>query len=66
MATALSIHIGLNGVDPSAYNGWAGTLSGCVNDANAMKAIADSLGYTSTLLLNQSATSSAVMRQAPL
>jgi hypothetical protein len=62
MATALSIHIGLNGVDPSAYNGWAGTLSGCVNDANAMKAIADSLSFTSTLLLDQSATSSAVIQ----
>jgi hypothetical protein len=33
-----------------------------VNDANAMKAIADSLSFTSTLLLDQSATSSAVIQ----
>lgn len=63
MSTGISIHIGLNGVDASAYNGWAGTLSGCVNDANSMKAIADSLGYSSTLLLDSDATSSTVIQQ---
>ena len=62
MATGYSIHIVLNGVDPNAYNGWAGTLAGCVNDANAMKAIADSFAYSSVLLLNEQATSAAVIQ----
>src|SRR5690348_4992479 len=63
MANGYSIHIGLNGVDPNSYNGWPGTLAGCVNDANAMKAICDSLGYSSVLLLNSDATSSAVIQE---
>jgi hypothetical protein len=63
MANGVSLHIGLNHVDPNAYNGWGGELAGCINDANAMKAIADSLGYTSTQLLNEQATASAVISQ---
>ncbi len=63
MANGVSLHIGLNHVDPNAYNGWDGQLAGCINDANAMKAIADSLGYTSTQLLNEQATASAVISQ---
>ena len=57
MPTAKSIHIGLNHVDPNGYNGWDGELSGCINDATDMKAIADSLGYSSTLLTDSDATS---------
>ena len=45
MANGVSLHIGLNHVDPNAYNGWGGELAGCINDANAMKAIADSLPH---------------------
>lgn len=60
---ALSIHIGLNHVDPSGYNGWDGQLSGCINDAQDMKAIADGLGYQSVLLTDAQATSSSVIQQ---
>lgn len=62
MAQGLSIHIGLNRVDPSSYNGWDGQLIGCVNDAQAMLSIAESLGYNTTLLLNEQATSSRVLQ----
>ena len=37
MATGISIHLGLNGVNSQAYNGWDGALSGCVNDAQSMR-----------------------------
>jgi hypothetical protein len=60
MSKGVSIHIGLNRVDPAAYNGWAGTLTGCENDARAMQKIADACGYTSRLFLNDQATSAAV------
>ncbi|MBL8529394.1 MAG: caspase family protein [Burkholderiales bacterium] len=58
MANARSIHVGLNYVDPDAYNGWNGELSGCINDARDMQAIADGLGYASLLLTDSEATSS--------
>ena len=39
MPRGYSLHIGLNHVDPDAYDGWDGRLFGCINDANAMKEI---------------------------
>ncbi len=62
MAIGLSLHIGLNFVNPAAYNGWNGELAGCINDARDMKAIADSLGYSSTILTDSGATVAAVCR----
>jgi metacaspase-1 len=57
MAQGLSIHIGLNNVDPAKYSGWNGQLSGCINDANAMKKIAAAMGFGSPqMLLNEQAT----------
>ncbi len=66
MATGLSIHIGLNSVDPNHYtdqngNPWPGYLVACESDARAMKAIADTQGFTSQILLTQQATSDAVI-----
>ena len=40
MSRGISLHIGLNSVDPNSYEGWDGRLAGCVNDANSMKQIA--------------------------
>jgi len=40
MSKGLSLHLGLNRVDPDHYQGWDGQLSGCVNDAQAMSSIA--------------------------
>ncbi|MDP9071378.1 MAG: caspase family protein, partial [Actinomycetota bacterium] len=34
----MSLHIGLNRVDPDGYNGWSGDLAGCENDARDMRA----------------------------
>jgi len=59
----LSIHIGLNHVDPSAYNGWDGALAGCLNDANDMYNIASTLGYQSTLITDSAATSQRVISE---
>lgn len=57
----ISIHIGLNHVDPAAYNGWDGALSGCINDANDMNAIAEELGYSATLMTDSDATADNVV-----
>lgn len=57
----ISIHIGLNHVDPDAYNGWDGELAGCINDANDMRDIANGLGYQSSTLIDSQATSHAVI-----
>ncbi|MBL0140580.1 MAG: caspase family protein [Betaproteobacteria bacterium] len=62
MPRGLSIHIGLNSVDPAKYGGWDGQLSGCINDARDMKAIADQLGYTSSLMTDSQATGAAVVQ----
>lgn len=53
----ISIHLGLNAVDPKHYGGWNGTLNACEADAKDMKAIADAQGFKSTLLVTKDATS---------
>ena len=40
MAKGISIHIGLNHVDPKHYQGWDGALNACIADANDMRALA--------------------------
>jgi metacaspase-1 len=61
MAQGFSLHIGLNGVDASKYNGWPGTLSGCLNDANAMQAICANQGLTTQMLLDADANADAIL-----
>jgi hypothetical protein len=56
MAKGIAIHIGLNSVDPSCYEGWAGTLVACEKDAHDMANISRVQGYTSTMLLTPDAT----------
>jgi hypothetical protein len=56
----LSLHIGLNSVDPKGYGGWSGPLNACENDARDMAAIAAKQGYKSKILLTKEATSTAV------
>lgn len=63
MAKGLSIHLGLNSVDPKHYNGWDGQLRACENDARDMQQIADSQGYHSVLLLTGEATSDHLLKQ---
>lgn len=61
MARGVSLHIGLNRVDPAHYQGWDGELAACEFDANDMRAIAESQGFESRSLLTQEATSEAVL-----
>jgi metacaspase-1 len=66
MAKGLSVHIGLNSVDPNHYfdqngNPWEGNLVACESDARAMKAIADKQGFASQIFLTQQATSDTVL-----
>ena len=62
MPRGISIHIGLNFVDPARYNGWDGQLSGCINDARDMKAIADGIGYQSSIMTDSQATAATVLQ----
>jgi hypothetical protein len=57
----ISLHIGLNRVDPAHYQGWDGALTACEFDANDMRAIAESRGFEPRSLLTQEATSDAVL-----
>ena len=58
---AQSLHIGLNGVSPAAYAGWAGPLAACEFDANDMAALARGKGMQPKLLLTKRATRAAVL-----
>jgi hypothetical protein len=60
MSRGISLHIGLNSVDPNSYEGWDGRLAGCVNDANSMKQIAADAGYETKQLITQKATQAAL------
>jgi len=55
---AVSLHIGVNKVDPSYYPGYnVPNLLGCVNDAKAWQEYAEETGYQSPILLtNKGAT----------
>jgi metacaspase-1 len=60
LARGLSIHIGLNTVDPDHYGGWSGTLRACEFDANDMASIADHNGFETRTLLTRQGTAEAV------
>ncbi|MFE4258800.1 caspase domain-containing protein [Streptomyces sp. NPDC056883] len=56
MPTGLSIHVGLNKVDPAAYDGWDGTLLACENDARDMASTARAGGFDDTVILTEDGT----------
>jgi hypothetical protein len=61
MPKGISIHIGLNHVDPNHYEGWDGELGACEADARDMRALAKKQGFGgNTLLLSKQATAEAV------
>lgn len=62
MAKGIAVNIGLNYVNPAAYNGWNGELAGCINDARDMNQIATQLGYAATLMTDAEASASEVTR----
>jgi hypothetical protein len=67
MSRGLSVHIGLNSVDPSHYvdgdgKPWEGRLNACENDARDLAALAGELGYqVGAPILTKDATSTAVI-----
>jgi len=62
MANGMSIHIGLNQVDPKKYQGWSGDLVACEADANDMEALATARGFaTRKKILTKAATSANVI-----
>ncbi len=61
MAKGISLHIGLNQVDPAQYEGWDGALTACEFDANDMQAIAKKRRFSTQKLLTKDATSTAVL-----
>jgi len=61
MPQGISVHIGLNRVDPDQYEGWDGQLAACEADAKDMEALAKAQGFKSrSLLLTKAATAAAV------
>jgi hypothetical protein len=57
---AISIHVGLNEVDPKHYQGWSGKLVACEFDANDMEKLASERGFDSEKLLTKEATAEAL------
>lgn len=60
MTTGISLHIGLNNVDPGCYDGWNDVLDGCEHDADDMYALAVAQGFQASLLKSPAATRDAV------
>jgi hypothetical protein len=56
----VSVHVGLNSVDPGHYAGWSGNLRACESDAHDMAAIAQKRGLTPKTILTKGATAAAV------
>lgn len=56
MPAGLSVHVGLNTVDPDRYEGWDGALKACENDARDMARLARSAGFADTVLLTPDGT----------
>lgn len=63
MAKGISLHIGLNYVDPNHYSGWNGKLNAAEYDANDMYLIAQSQKIEPTILLGKKATRNAVIAE---
>jgi metacaspase-1 len=57
----MSIHVGLNAVDPDHYQGWDGKLVACEFDANDMEKIAAAKGFETKKLLTKEATAEALI-----
>lgn len=58
---AVSLHLGLNAVNPGAYGGWDGPLTACEFDANDMATLAKARGIKPSVLLTKKATRAALL-----
>lgn len=61
-AKGVSLHIGVNTVDPGHYAGWSGPLTACEFDANDLAGVVSAQGITPQVLLTARATRAAVVR----
>jgi metacaspase-1 len=61
-AKALSLHIGVDSVDPKHYAGWKGELVSAEQDAVDMAAIAKGMGMKAKVLHTKAATRSGVLK----
>ncbi len=59
MARGISLHVGLNRVDPRHYDGWDGKLLACEYDARDMARLAKAATFRTRTLLTPKATSEA-------
>ncbi len=63
MPRGISVHAGLNRVDPVHYQGWSGQLRGCEHDARALADLAGREGFETTVLLTQDARAEDLFRE---
>jgi len=63
MAIGISLHVGLNTVDPNHYQGWSGPLVACEADAQDMSALAEASGFKTEIVLTKNATRSAILNK---
>jgi metacaspase-1 len=62
MAKGISLHIGLNAVNPAHYAGWSGPLNACEADAEDMVALAKAQGIqNATTLMTKQGTRTKVL-----
>lgn len=61
MPTGISLHIGLDSVDPRHYSGWSGKLAACEFDAKDMQALAKKQKFSTTVRLTRSATRNKIL-----
>ncbi len=59
--SGISLHVGLNGVDPQAYNGWDGFLVSGINGADWMSGMARTHGFANTQYFNSQATVNSIL-----
>jgi hypothetical protein len=60
MPKGVSIHIGVNEVDPGHYAGWSGPLVACEADADDLAELAEAQGFSTTVIMTGDATREAV------
>ena len=61
MAKGISLHLGLNLVDPKHYDGWDGKLLACENDARDMTKLAKAAGFKTQTILTAKALAEPVI-----
>lgn len=58
-----SLHLGLNFLDPNHYGGWDGELQSAEFDAEDMQALAEDVGFKTTIMKRQNVTRETVLEE---